>query len=101
MSCFAASRVAMGSGRRYWGSGMTSSLGQLSRKDGFLGGAAAGGVGQNRISGPVQVVHEVGLAGLDSPVWVEGEAADGDGDDLGAGGVDGGAHLVHRAVLAG
>ncbi len=70
--------------------------GQAGGEQRLVDGTAAGGVGEEGVPLPVKVIHQVGFIGL-----VEGEAADGHGDDLGAGGVDGVAHLFHAAPLAG
>src|SRR5690606_25961368 len=64
---------------------------------GVLGGVAAGGVGQDGVALRRQHVEQVGLAGVLADVG----AADGDGDDLGAGGLGGVAGLVEILELAG
>src|SRR5439155_991950 len=64
--------------------------------DGFVGGAAARGVGQDAVARPVDRVEEGFLLGV-----VEIEAAQGNGDELAAGGLEGGQHRLVARVFAG
>ena len=84
---------------------MTSSLTQLERPtsrreargaNGFVGGVAGGGVGQDEDFFAVDVVEKrfFGAVG-------EIHAADGDGDHVGAGGGVSASHFRKAAVLAG
>ena len=69
--------------------------GEAGGADGFVGGVAAGGVGHEEVARGVDEVEERFLGA------VEIDAADGDGDHLGAGGLDGGGGLGAVLVLAG
>jgi hypothetical protein len=71
--------------------------GQAQRAYRVIGGVAAGGIGQDGELRGRQRVEQVGLAGVLADVG----AADCDGDDLGAGSVDGRAGFGEILVLAG
>ena len=75
--------------------GLADLAAQAGDEHGFLDGGAARGVGQHLVLAPVDVVQERLGGGV-----VEVEAADGDGDHLGAGSLDGGDHFLHGAVAA-
>ncbi len=62
--------------------------------DGFVGGVAAGGVGQEEVALGIDEVEQRLFAA------VEIDAADGDGDHLGAGGFDGARGFLSGLVLA-
>src|SRR5438093_6048928 len=70
--------------------------GESGREHRFIDSFTAGGIRQDRITGPVEVVHQVRVAWL-----IKGEPTYGNGHDLRARGVDGVPHLLHAAVLAG
>ena len=69
---------------------------QAGDEQGFLDGGAAGGVGQDVVLAPVDVVEDGLLGGV-----VKVKAADGDGNHLGAGSGDGVHHVFVGAVAAG
>ena len=62
--------------------------------DGFVGGVAAGGVGQQEIFLGIDVVEQRFLAA------VEVDAADGDGDHLGAAGLEGARSFLEGFVFS-
>jgi len=69
--------------------------GEARGANGFVGGVAAGGIGQQEVAAGVDEVEE-GFLGA-----VEIDAADGDGDHLGAGGFEGGLGFGSVAILTG
>ena len=82
---------------------MTSSLDPVGEADlaakarganGFVGGVAAGGVGQQKIFLGIDVVEQRFLAA------VEVDAADGDGDHLGAAGFEGARSFLEGFVFS-
>ncbi len=75
--------------------GETDLAAEAGGTDGLVGGVAAGGVGQEEVAAGIDEVEE-GLGGA-----VEVDAANGYGDHLGAGGLDGGLGLGAVFVLAG
>ena len=69
---------------------------ELGDEEGLFHSLAASGVGQNVVDIPVQVIEDGLFVGV-----VQVQAADGDGNHLGAGGIHGLDHVVHSAVFAG
>lgn len=69
--------------------------GHAGGKDGLAGGVRAGSVGKELVTGAVEMVQD-GVGGL-----AKLDALDGNGDNLGAGGVEAGGHLGAGGVFSG